>query len=70
LGQEAPTVSQPQPSSSVVPPTPPTTQHIPSKATTIPSLSQPASPTPSLAHDPMEHIFAQPSSNQQPPTPR
>ncbi|GJZ35734.1 hypothetical protein Tco_0581551 [Tanacetum coccineum] len=48
----------------------PITQHIPSKATTIPSLSQPASPTPSLAHDPMEHIFAQPSSNQQPPTPR
>ncbi|GJX93060.1 hypothetical protein Tco_0347646 [Tanacetum coccineum] len=81
-GQEAPSVTQPQPSSSVVPPTPPTTQPIPSEATTIPPLSQPApptpiaettnaspSPTPSPAHDPMEHTFAQPSSDQQPPTP-
>ncbi|GJR80044.1 hypothetical protein Tco_0150829 [Tanacetum coccineum] len=38
-GQEAPSVTQPQPSSSVVPPTPPTTQPIPSEATTIPPLS-------------------------------
>ncbi|GJU14708.1 putative ribonuclease H-like domain-containing protein [Tanacetum coccineum] len=45
-GQEAPSVTQPQPSSSVVPPTPPTTQPIPSEATTIPPLSQPAPPTP------------------------
>ncbi|GJV17578.1 hypothetical protein Tco_1362901 [Tanacetum coccineum] len=36
-GQEAPSVTQPQPSSSVVPPTPPTTQPIPSEATTIPT---------------------------------
>ncbi|GJX53598.1 putative ribonuclease H-like domain-containing protein [Tanacetum coccineum] len=68
--QEALSVTQPQPSSSVVPPTPPTTQPIPSEATTIPPLSQPASPTPSPAHEPMEHIFEQPSSDQQPPTPR
>ncbi|GJX83510.1 hypothetical protein Tco_0332991 [Tanacetum coccineum] len=78
-GQEAPSVTQPQPSSSVVPPTPPTTQPIPSEATTIPPLSQPApptpiaettnaspSPTPSPAHEPMEHTFEQPSSDQQP----
>ncbi|GJU01933.1 hypothetical protein Tco_1112271 [Tanacetum coccineum] len=38
-GQEAPSVTKPQPSSSVVPPTPPTTQPIPSEATTIPPLS-------------------------------
>ncbi|GJS91486.1 hypothetical protein Tco_0774122 [Tanacetum coccineum] len=79
-GQEAPSVTQPQPSSSVVPPTPPTTQHIPSEATTIPPLSQPAPiaetttasplPTPSPAHEPMEHTFEQPLSDQQPPTPR
>ncbi|GJY97916.1 hypothetical protein Tco_0514826, partial [Tanacetum coccineum] len=66
----------------VVPPTPPTTQPIPSEATTIPPLSQPApptpiaetttaspSPSPSPAHEPMEHTFEQPSSDQQPPTP-
>ncbi|GKC27088.1 putative ribonuclease H-like domain-containing protein [Tanacetum coccineum] len=82
-GQEAPSVTQPQPSSSVVPPTPTTTQPIPSEATTIPPLSQPAPPTPiaettnaspsptlSPAHEPMEHIFEQPSSDQQPPSPR
>ncbi|GJR80042.1 putative ribonuclease H-like domain-containing protein [Tanacetum coccineum] len=82
-GQEAPSVTQPQPSSSVVPPTPPTTQPIPSEATTIPPLSQPApptpiaetttaspSPSPSPAHEPMEHTFEQPSTDQQPPTPR
>ncbi|GJS08303.1 hypothetical protein Tco_0365099 [Tanacetum coccineum] len=69
-GPEAPSVTQPQPSSSMVPSTPPTTQPISSKATTIPPLSQPASPTPSPAHEPMEHIFEQPSSDQQPPTPR
>ncbi|GKD18038.1 hypothetical protein Tco_1207196, partial [Tanacetum coccineum] len=40
-GQEAPFVTQPQPSSSVVPPTPPTTQPIPSEAITIPPFSQP-----------------------------
>ncbi|GKA13161.1 putative ribonuclease H-like domain-containing protein, partial [Tanacetum coccineum] len=72
-GQEAPSVTQPQPSSSVVPPTPPTTQPIPSKATTIPPLFQPTpiaettttspSPTPSPAHEPMEHTFEQPSSD-------
>ncbi|GJU37647.1 hypothetical protein Tco_1186001 [Tanacetum coccineum] len=45
-GQEAPSVTQPQPSSSVIPPTPPTTQPIPSEAITIPPLSQPAPPTP------------------------
>ncbi|GJX55713.1 putative ribonuclease H-like domain-containing protein [Tanacetum coccineum] len=80
--QEAPSVTQPQPSSSVVPPTPPTTQPIPSEATTIPPLSQPApptpiaettnaspSPTPSPAHEPMEHTFEHPSTDQQPPTP-
>ncbi|GJZ75051.1 putative ribonuclease H-like domain-containing protein [Tanacetum coccineum] len=52
-------------------------------STTIPPLSQPARPTPiaettnasplptpSPAHDPMKHTFAQPSSDQQPPTPR
>ncbi|GJT35095.1 ribonuclease H-like domain-containing protein [Tanacetum coccineum] len=44
-GQEAPSVTQPQPSSSVVPPTPPSTQPIPSEATTIPPFSQPAPPT-------------------------
>ncbi|GJT37484.1 ribonuclease H-like domain-containing protein [Tanacetum coccineum] len=82
-GQEAPSVTQPQPSSSVVPPTPPTTQPIPSEATTIPPLSQPApptpiaetttaspSPSPSPAHEPMEHTFEQQSTDQQPPTPR
>ncbi|GJS45011.1 hypothetical protein Tco_0595132 [Tanacetum coccineum] len=82
-GQEAPSVTQPQPSSSVVPPTPPTTQPIPSEATTIPPLSQPApptpiaetttaspSPSPSPTHEPMEHTFEQPSTDQQPPTPR
>ncbi|GJY76328.1 putative ribonuclease H-like domain-containing protein [Tanacetum coccineum] len=41
-GQEAPSITQPQPSSSVVPPTPPITQPIPSEATTILPLSQPA----------------------------
>ncbi|GKB02304.1 hypothetical protein Tco_0830393, partial [Tanacetum coccineum] len=41
-GQEAPSVTQPQPLSRVVPPTPPTTQPIPSEATTISPLSQPA----------------------------
>ncbi|GJU87026.1 hypothetical protein Tco_1294572 [Tanacetum coccineum] len=44
--QEPPSVTQPQPSSSVVPPTPPSTQPIPSKATAIPPFSQPAPPTP------------------------
>ncbi|GKC61597.1 hypothetical protein Tco_1089195, partial [Tanacetum coccineum] len=71
-GQEAPSVTQPQPSSSVVPPTPPSTQPIPSEATTIPPFSQPApptpiaettnaslSPTPSPAHEPIEHTFEQ-----------
>ncbi|GJZ79074.1 hypothetical protein Tco_0643911, partial [Tanacetum coccineum] len=43
---EAPSVTQPQPSSSVVPPTPPTTQPIPAEAITTPPLSQPAPPTP------------------------
>ncbi|GKC88200.1 hypothetical protein Tco_1148849, partial [Tanacetum coccineum] len=82
-GQEAPFVIQPQPSSSVVPPTPPTTQPILFEATTILPLSQPApptpiaettnaspSPTPLPAHEPMEHTFEQPSSDQQPSTPR
>ncbi|GJS08294.1 hypothetical protein Tco_0365090 [Tanacetum coccineum] len=81
-GQKAPSVTQPQPSSSVVPPTPPSTQPIPSEATTIPPFSQPApptpiaettnaspSPTPSPAHEPMEHTFKQPSTDQQPSTP-
>ncbi|GJT59975.1 hypothetical protein Tco_1003508 [Tanacetum coccineum] len=83
IGQEAPFVIQPQPSSSVVPPTPPTTQPILFEATTILPLSQPApptpiaettnaspSPTPLPAHEPMEHTFEQPSSDQQPSTPR
>ncbi|GJR82853.1 hypothetical protein Tco_0153638 [Tanacetum coccineum] len=82
-GQEAPSVTQPQPSSSMVPPTPPTTQPIPSKATTIPPISQPAPltliaettnasplPTPSPVHEPMEHTFEQPSTDQQSSTPR
>ncbi|GJW18022.1 hypothetical protein Tco_0025458 [Tanacetum coccineum] len=80
-GQEASSITQPQPSSSVVPSTPPTTQPIPSEATTIPHLSQPApptpiaetttaSPSPSPAHEPMEHTFEQQSTAQQPPTPR
>ncbi|GJZ99574.1 putative ribonuclease H-like domain-containing protein, partial [Tanacetum coccineum] len=82
-GQEAPSITQPQPSSSVVPPTPPTTQPIPSEAITIPPLSQPAPPTPiaetttaspshtpSPAHEPMEHTFEQPSTAQQSSTPR
>ncbi|GJT83564.1 hypothetical protein Tco_1057906 [Tanacetum coccineum] len=82
-GQEAPSVTQPQPSSSVVPPTPPTTQSIPFEAITILPLSQPApptpitetttaspSPSPSPVHEPMEHTFEQPSSDQQPPSPR
>ncbi|GJZ77332.1 hypothetical protein Tco_0642004 [Tanacetum coccineum] len=69
-------------SSSVVPTTPPSTQPIPSEATTIPPFSQPApptpiaettnaspSPTPSPAHEPMEHTFEHPSTDQQPPTP-
>ncbi|GJR77626.1 retrovirus-related pol polyprotein from transposon TNT 1-94 [Tanacetum coccineum] len=81
-GQEAPSITQPEPSSSVVPPTPPSTQPIPSEATTIPPFSQPApptpiaettnaspSPTPSPAHEPMEHTFEQPSTDQQLPTP-
>ncbi|GJS13816.1 hypothetical protein Tco_0408288 [Tanacetum coccineum] len=81
-GQEALYATQPQPSSSVVPPTPPTTQPIPSEATTIPPLSQPApptpiaettnaspSPTPSPAREPMKHTFEHPSTDQQPPTP-
>ncbi|GJU05980.1 ribonuclease H-like domain-containing protein [Tanacetum coccineum] len=68
---------------SVIPPTPPTTQPIPSEATTIAPLSQPAppipiaetttaspSPSPSPAHVPMEHTFEQPSTDPQPPTPR
>ncbi|GJZ02460.1 putative ribonuclease H-like domain-containing protein [Tanacetum coccineum] len=42
MGQEAPSVTQPQPSSSVVPTTPPSTQPIPSEAITIPPFSQPA----------------------------
>ncbi|GJV60699.1 hypothetical protein Tco_1466799 [Tanacetum coccineum] len=75
-------VTQPQPSSTVVH-RKPTTQPIPSEATTIPPLSQPApptpiaktttaspSPSPSPAHEPMEHTFEQPSTDQQPPTPR
>ncbi|GKF25505.1 hypothetical protein Tco_0081399 [Tanacetum coccineum] len=77
-GQEAPSVTQPQPSSTMVQPTPPTTQPIPSEATTIPPLSQPApiaetttaSPLPSPAREPIEHTFEQPSTDQQPPTPR
>ncbi|GJW92502.1 reverse transcriptase domain-containing protein [Tanacetum coccineum] len=77
-GQEAPPVTQPQPSSSVVPPTPPTTQPIPSEATTITPLSQPVppthiakttnaspSPTPSPVHEPMEHTFKHPSTDQE-----
>ncbi|GJY67206.1 hypothetical protein Tco_0469444 [Tanacetum coccineum] len=82
-GQEAPSVTQPQQSSIVVPPTPPTTQLIPSEATTIPPITQPAPPTPiaetttasslpspSPAHEPMKHTFEQPSTDQQPPKPR
>ncbi|GJR20633.1 hypothetical protein Tco_0969160 [Tanacetum coccineum] len=82
-GQEVPYVTQPQPSSTVVPPTPPTTQPIPFETTTIPPLSQPAppppiaetttaypSPSPSPAHEPMEHTFEQPPTDKQPPTPR
>ncbi|GJS64249.1 hypothetical protein Tco_0678813 [Tanacetum coccineum] len=73
-GQEASSVTQSQPSSSVVPPTPPTTQPISSEAITILPLSQPAPPipiaettnasplpTPSPAHELMEHTFEQPS---------
>ncbi|GJX27692.1 hypothetical protein Tco_0235771 [Tanacetum coccineum] len=61
----------------------PITQPIPSEATTIPPLSQPAPPTPIAetttaspspsplpAHEPMEHTFEQPSTDQQPPSPR
>ncbi|GJV82560.1 hypothetical protein Tco_1522458 [Tanacetum coccineum] len=83
VGQEALSITQPQPSSRVVPPTPPITQPIPSEATTILPLSQPApltpiaetttsspSPSPSPAHKLMEHTFKHPSSDQQPPTPR
>ncbi|GJX83183.1 hypothetical protein Tco_0332664 [Tanacetum coccineum] len=53
------------------------------QTTTIPPLSQPAPPTPIAetttaspspsplpAHEPMEHTFEQPSTDQQPPTPR
>ncbi|GKD75396.1 hypothetical protein Tco_1333678 [Tanacetum coccineum] len=67
-GQEAPSVTQPQPSS---------------EATTIPPLSQLApptpiaetttaspSPSPSSAHEPIEHTFEQKSTDQQLPTPR
>ncbi|GJY58570.1 hypothetical protein Tco_0458462 [Tanacetum coccineum] len=79
--KEAPSVTHPQPSSSVVPPTPLTTQPIPSEATNIPPLSKPApptpiaetttaSPSPSPSHEPMEHTFEQQSTDQQPPTPR
>ncbi|GJX34897.1 hypothetical protein Tco_0246454 [Tanacetum coccineum] len=66
----------------VVPPTPPTTQPIPSEATTIPPLPQLAPPTPIAetttaspsplplpAHKPMEHTFEQPPTDQQPPSP-
>ncbi|GJS00651.1 hypothetical protein Tco_0317159 [Tanacetum coccineum] len=66
----------------MVPPTPPSTQPIPSETTTIPPFSQPAlptpiaettnaspSPTPSPAHEPIEHTYEQPSTDQQPPTP-
>ncbi|GJZ21964.1 putative ribonuclease H-like domain-containing protein [Tanacetum coccineum] len=71
-GQEAPSVTQPQPSSTVVPPTPPTTQPIPSEAITITPLYQPTpptpiaetttasplpSPSPSPAYELMEHTF-------------
>ncbi|GJT16212.1 hypothetical protein Tco_0874918 [Tanacetum coccineum] len=68
-GQADQVGTQSQPSSSTVPP-PPTTQPIPSEATTIPPLSQPApptpiaktttaspSPSPSPAYAPMEHTF-------------
>ncbi|GJX74226.1 hypothetical protein Tco_0312821 [Tanacetum coccineum] len=81
-GQEVPSITQPQPSSSVVPPTPPTTQPIPSEAITIPPLSQLApptpiaettnaspSPTPSPTRETMEHTFEHLSTDQQPPTP-
>ncbi|GKA97457.1 hypothetical protein Tco_0825351 [Tanacetum coccineum] len=60
----------------------PTMLSIANPATTIPPLSQPApptpiaettnaslSPTPSPAHEPMEHTFEHPSTDQQPPTP-
>ncbi|GJX51060.1 hypothetical protein Tco_0277905 [Tanacetum coccineum] len=78
--QEAPSVTQPQPSSTMIQPTPLTTQPIPSEAITILPLSQPApptpiaetttaslSPSPSPAHEPMEKTFEQPSTDQQPP---
>ncbi|GJV17628.1 putative ribonuclease H-like domain-containing protein [Tanacetum coccineum] len=82
-GQEALSITQPQSSSTMVPPTPPTTQLIPFEAITIPPISQPLppppitettiaspSPSPSPAHEPIEHTFEQPSTDQQPPTPR
>ncbi|GKF57692.1 hypothetical protein Tco_0171229, partial [Tanacetum coccineum] len=63
-GQEALIVTQPQPSSSVVSPTPPTAQPIPSEATSIPPLSQPAPPTPiaETTTKPIEHTFEQPTT--------
>ncbi|GJY12536.1 putative ribonuclease H-like domain-containing protein [Tanacetum coccineum] len=86
LGQEALSVTQPQHIHIVW--YPHTTTHykpqpIPSEATTIPPLSQPApptpiaettiaslSPSPSPTHEPIEHTFEQLLSDQQPPIPR
>ncbi|GKE37093.1 hypothetical protein Tco_1460498, partial [Tanacetum coccineum] len=66
-GQEAPSVTQPQPSSSVVPPTPPITQPIPSEATSIPPpitspiLASTHTPIPETNPEPIEHTFEEPS---------
>ncbi|GKC82856.1 hypothetical protein Tco_1138573, partial [Tanacetum coccineum] len=74
-----PTPSVTPPTPFVTQPTPPTTQPIPSEATPVPPLSEPTpptpnadttndSPSPSPAHEPMEHTFEQPSTDHQPLT--
>ncbi|GJR33498.1 hypothetical protein Tco_1209182 [Tanacetum coccineum] len=59
-GQEHPDVAQSQPSSSTIP-VPSTSLPPEQSPPPIPTLlSQPTSPTPSPAHEPIEHIFEQP----------
>ncbi|GJU46219.1 hypothetical protein Tco_1203485 [Tanacetum coccineum] len=71
-GQEVPSVTQPQPSSTEIPPPPPTTQPssstvpLPTKSTIIPPtpVSQPPSPSTAPEHATMLHSPEQPSPRQ------
>ncbi|GJU11941.1 ribonuclease H-like domain-containing protein [Tanacetum coccineum] len=78
--QEAPSVTQPQPSSTKIPPTPlitqpssstfpppPTSQPAPTESTIIPPTPVPQPPSPSTAteHATMQHSFKQPSPEHQ-----